>query len=156
MEHHEETEESMVNVSPLFHPSFTLLDLLSLHTSHSRGHQHPRGPLLPFLGSAAGPQRGGGPASPQAALLSTSTQGAFLWPRLWLGDVRLAKSHFSLPASKSLSSLYWLWTCSTGCPTKLFLWGPVSRSRGSAGWDGAGEGGFDWEMANLSDHRTGS
>ena len=70
----------------------------------------------------------------QPALLST--QGASLWPRLWLGDVRLAKSHFSLPASRSHSSLYWLWTCSTWCPTKLFLWGPVSRSRGSAGWGG--------------------
>ena len=106
----------------------------------------PGGLSFHFLAQQQGPSEEVGLPAPRA----------FLWPRLWLGDVRLAKSHFSLPASKSLSSFYWLWTCSTGCPTKLFLWGPVSRSRGSAGWDGEGEGGFDWEMANLSDHRTGS
>ena len=99
---HNGIEESMVSVSPVFHPSFTFLNLLSLHTTHSRGHQHLKGPLLPFLGSAAGPQPRGGPASPQAVQLSTSTQVASLWPHLWLGDVKLANSHFFLPASKSL------------------------------------------------------
>lgn len=137
-EHHKEIEESIPMCVFLPHTPSTILGRVCcpfLNTSYSRGASSSdsvRSQTQEFLETATGTQpRGGTPRlQPQACglfRLCTSARGASRWPRVQHCDLRLSKSHFSLLAPKPscISFLCWLWTCSKGCPTLLFLWGPA-------------------------------